>query len=174
MSSATVTTFPPSTFSASARAGFCLALIDAALHPERIRNLITCVTPVDFHADKQHERLDHGFMNVWVRNISPEEVDLMIDSFGNISGEVGGAFFSMMTPYRSLSKYCLTLVDVGQDREKLLNFLRMEKWLADRPDHTAASARSGSRISTKATRWSTASSRSAAVASTSKKSPCRS
>jgi polyhydroxyalkanoate synthase subunit PhaC len=30
---------------------------------------------------------------------------------------------------------------VGQDRDKLLNFLRMEKWLADRPDHTAASAR---------------------------------
>ena len=112
--------------------GGVLSLIYASLHPEKIRNLITCVTPVDFHADKQHERVDHGFMNVWVRNISPEEVDLMIDSFGNVSGEVGGAFFSMMTPYRSLSKYCLTLVDVGQDREKLLNFLRMEKWLADR------------------------------------------
>ncbi len=47
----------------------------------------------------------------------------------------------MMTPYRSLAKYCMTLVDVGQDKEKLLNFLRMEKWLSDRPDHTAASAR---------------------------------
>jgi polyhydroxyalkanoate synthase len=80
-------------------------------------------------------------MNVWVRNLAPEEIDLMIDSFGNISGEVGGAFFSMMTPYRSLAKYCMTLVDVGQDKEKLLNFLRMEKWLSDRPDHTAASAR---------------------------------
>jgi polyhydroxyalkanoate synthase len=121
--------------------GGVLSLIYASLHPEKIRNLITCVTPVDFHADKERERVDHGFMNVWVRNLSPEEVDLMIDSFGNVSGEVGGAFFSMMTPYRSLAKYWLTLVDVGQDKEKLLNFLRMEKWLADRPDHTAASAR---------------------------------
>jgi polyhydroxyalkanoate synthase len=121
--------------------GGVLSLIYASLHPDKIRNLITCVTPVDFHADKGHERVDHGFMNVWVRNLSSEEVDLLIDSFGNISGEVGGAFFSMMTPYRSLSKYCMTLVDVGQDEDKLMNFLRMEKWLADRPDHTAASAR---------------------------------
>jgi polyhydroxyalkanoate synthase subunit PhaC len=121
--------------------GGVLSLIYASLHPDKVRNLMTCVTPVDFHADKKQERVDHGFMNVWVRNLSPEEVDLLINSFGNVSGEVGGAFFSMMTPYRSLAKYCLTLVDVGQDKEKLLNFLRMEKWLADRPDHTAASAR---------------------------------
>jgi polyhydroxyalkanoate synthase len=121
--------------------GGVLSLIYAALHPQKIRNLITCVTPVDFHADMHAERIDHGFMNVWVRNLAPEEIDLMIDTFGNFSGEVGGAFFSMMTPFRSLSKYSLTLVDVGQDKEKLLNFLRMEKWLADRPDHTAASAR---------------------------------
>jgi polyhydroxyalkanoate synthase len=46
-----------------------------------------------------------------------------------------------MTPFRSLAKYNLTLLEVGQDRDKLMNFLRMEKWLADRPDHTAASAR---------------------------------
>ena len=121
--------------------GGVLSLIYASLHPEKIRNLITCVTPVDFHADKAAERVDGGFMNVWVRNLKPEEVDLMIDTFGNVSGEVGGAFFSLMTPFRSLAKYSLTLVDVGQDKEKLLNFLRMEKWLADRPDHTAASAR---------------------------------
>jgi polyhydroxyalkanoate synthase len=121
--------------------GGVLSLIYASLYPEKIRNLITCVTPVDFHADRKDEHVDRGFMNVWVRNLTPDEVDLMIDSFGNVSGEVGGAFFSMMTPYRSLAKYCLTLVDVGQDKDKLLNFLRMEKWLADRPDHTAASAR---------------------------------
>src|SRR5580698_345270 len=90
--------------------GGVLSLIYASLYPEKIRNLITCVTPVDFHADKEDERVDRGFMNVWVRNLAPEEVDLMIDSFGNMSGEVGGAYFSMMTPARSLAKYCLTLV----------------------------------------------------------------
>jgi len=121
--------------------GGVLSLCYTALHPGRVRNLITCVTPVDFHADRGDERLDRGFMNVWTRNLEPEDIDLMIDTLGNLPGEVGGAMFSLMTPFRSLAKYNLTLLEVGQDRDKLLNFLRMEKWLADRPDHTGAAAR---------------------------------
>jgi polyhydroxyalkanoate synthase subunit PhaC len=118
-----------------------LSLCYTALHPEKVRNLVTCVTPVDFHADQGDEQIERGFMNVWTRNLTPEDIDFMIDTVGNVSGEVGGAMFSLMTPFRSLAKYNLTLLEVGQDRDKLLNFLRMEKWLADRPDHTAASAR---------------------------------
>jgi polyhydroxyalkanoate synthase len=34
----------------------------------------------------------------------------------------------------------MTLVQAGQDSDTLMNFLRMEKWLSDRPDHTGASA----------------------------------
>jgi hypothetical protein len=34
----------------------------------------------------------------------------------------------------------MTLIHAGQDPDALLNFLRMEKWLADRPDHTGAAA----------------------------------
>lgn len=121
--------------------GGVLSLIYAALHPRRVRNLVTCVTPVDFHADRCAERLDRGFMNVWTRNLDPADIDLLVDTLGNVPGEVGGAMFSLMTPFRSLAKYNLTLLEVGQDRAKLLNFLRMEKWLADRPAHTAESAR---------------------------------
>jgi polyhydroxyalkanoate synthase len=121
--------------------GGVLSLSYTALNPGKVRNLVTCVTPVDFHADLCDERLERGFMNVWARNLTPEDVDLMIDTVGNISGEVGGTLFSMMTPFRSLAKYNLTLMEAGQDRDKLMNFLRMEKWLADRPDHTGASAR---------------------------------
>jgi polyhydroxyalkanoate synthase len=121
--------------------GGLLSLCYAALHPRRVRNLITCVTPVDFHADRGNERLDRGFMNVWTRNLRPEEIDLMIDTLGNLPGEVGGAMFSLMTPFRTLAKYNLTLMEAGQDKAKLMNFLRMEKWLADRPAHTGESAR---------------------------------
>jgi polyhydroxyalkanoate synthase len=121
--------------------GGVLALCYAALHPQKLRHLITCVTPVDFHADKEAERLEHGFMNVWTRNLAPEDIDLLIDTMGNLPGEVGGAMFSLMTPFRSLAKYNLTLLEAGQDRAKLLNFLRMEKWLADRPDHCGEAAR---------------------------------
>jgi polyhydroxyalkanoate synthase len=121
--------------------GGVLSLCYAALHPDRVRNLITCVTPVDFHADLQEQHTGRGFMNVWTRNLSPADIDLLIDTMGNVPGEVGGAMFSLMTPFRSLAKYNLTLLEVGQDRAKLMNFLRMEKWLADRPAHTAESAR---------------------------------
>ena len=121
--------------------GGVLSLCYAALHGDKLRNLITCVTPVDFHADQANEHLERGFMNVWTRNLEPKDIDLMVDTIGNVPGGVGGLLFSMMTPLRSLSKYNLTLIDAGQDRDKLMNFLRMEKWLADRPDHVGGAAR---------------------------------
>jgi polyhydroxyalkanoate synthase len=121
--------------------GGVVALCYAALYADRVRNLITCVTPVDFHADRTEERPDRGFMNVWTRGLTAADIDLLIDTMGNVPGEVGGAMFSLMTPFRSLAKYNLTLLQVGHDRASLMNFLRMEKWLADRPAHTGESAR---------------------------------
>ena len=121
--------------------GGVLSMLYGALHPTKVKNLVTLVTPVDFHADQTDGRPNQGFMNVWARGLTHEDVDSLIDGLGNIPGEVGGAMFSMMTPVRSLAKYNLTLLEVGQDREKLLNFLRMEKWLADRPAHPGEAAR---------------------------------
>ena len=46
-----------------------------------------------------------------------------------------------MTPLASLTKYNLGLLDVVDDEKKLLNFLRMEKWLADRPHHPGEAAK---------------------------------
>ena len=46
-----------------------------------------------------------------------------------------------MTPLSSLTKYNLGLLDVVDDEKKLLNFLRMEKWLADRPHHPGEAAK---------------------------------
>lgn len=121
--------------------GGLLSLCHAALHGDKIRNLILAVTPVDFHGDKIDGRPEQGFMNVWARGLESGDVDLMVDALGNLPGDIGGIAFSMMTPMRSLSKYSLTLMEVGQDEAKLMNFLRMEKWLADRPAHPGAAAR---------------------------------
>lgn len=113
--------------------GGVLSLCYAALHPRRVRNLITTVTPVDFHADKAEQRIDRGFMNVWARSLQPADVDRLVDSLGAVPGEFVGYLFSLMTPGRSLTKYNLDLLDAAGDEAKLLNFLRMERWLADRP-----------------------------------------
>ena len=48
--------------------------------------------------------------------------------------------FSQMTPVATLTKYNLGLLDIFDDEKKLLNFLRMEKWLADRPHHPGEAA----------------------------------
>src|SRR3712207_9377752 len=51
------------------------------------------------------------------------------------------AVFSMLTPIRSITKYNLDLLEMVEDEAKLLNFLRMEKWLADRPHHAGEAAK---------------------------------
>jgi polyhydroxyalkanoate synthase len=58
-----------------------------------------------------------------------------------LPGEFTGAVFNMLTPIRSITKYNLDLLDVVDDEAKLLNFLRMEKWLADRPHHPGEAAK---------------------------------
>ena len=108
----------------------------AALNPDRVKNLVLTVTPLDFHADE-----GRGFINVWTRSLEAEDVDRMIDVWGVLPGEFMSAIFSMLTPIRSVTKYNLDLVDVLDDDEKLLNFLRMEKWLADRPHHAGEAAK---------------------------------
>jgi len=113
----------------------------AAIHPDRLQNLILILTPIDFHAEDPERRLGHGFINVWTRNITAEDVDQLLEAHGNLPGELLGSIFASMTPMRTLLKYNLDLAEIASDEQKLLNFLRMEKWLADRPHHPGEVAR---------------------------------
>lgn len=113
----------------------------AALNPGRVKNLVLTVTPLDFHADVDDVTPGRGFINVWTRSLTAEDVDRMIDVWGVLPGEFMSAIFSMLTPIRNVTKYNLDLVDVIDDEAKLLNFLRMEKWLADRPHHAGEAAK---------------------------------
>jgi polyhydroxyalkanoate synthase len=47
--------------------GGVFSLCYAALHPEKIKNLIVTVTPVDFHADAGSTERGSGYMNRWTR-----------------------------------------------------------------------------------------------------------
>ena len=121
--------------------GGILTLAYAALKPERVKNLVLTVTPLDFHADQEETKLGHGFINVWTRSLTAQDVDRMIEVWGVLPGEFMSAVFSMLTPIRSITKYNLDLLEVVEDEAKLLNFLRMEKWLADRPHHAGEAAK---------------------------------
>ena len=99
------------------------------------------ITPVDFHADQDDGRSDHGFVNLWLRSLEPSHVQRVIDSFGHVPGRLMGAIFSNLTPVRSMTKYNLDMLGALEDEDKLRNFLRMEQWLADRPNHTGEAGR---------------------------------
>lgn len=121
--------------------GGVFTLAYAALEPDRVQNLVLTITPLDFHADEDDGKPGSGFINVWARSLTGEDVDRMIDVWGVLPGEFMSAVFNMLTPVRSMTKYNLDLLDVVDNEAKLLNFLRMEKWLADRPHHAGEAAK---------------------------------
>ncbi len=107
----------------------------AALFPHKVRNLAITVTPIDFHGDRKEPQAGAGYMNGWARSMTAQEVDDFVDVYGSAPGALVGFAFLMMNPVSNLTKYTTDLIDVLDDDAKLLSFLRMERWIADRPDH---------------------------------------
>jgi polyhydroxyalkanoate synthase len=109
--------------------GGAFSLCYTALYPEKIKNLITMVTPVDYH-------IKGGLLNEWAgctHGPKSMDVDMMVDALGNISGDFMNAGYLMLKPFElSVQKY-INLVDILDDQTKLSNFLRMEKWIFDSP-----------------------------------------
>ena len=115
--------------------GGTFSLCYSALHPEKVRNLITMVTPVDFHVD---EGADCGLLNAWARHM---DIDGMVDALGNIPGDFMNFGFLMLKPFQlNVAKYA-ALAEIGGDEKKLRNFLRMEKWIFDSPDQAGEAYR---------------------------------
>lgn len=118
--------------------GGTFSLCYASLYPEKIKNLIAMVTPVDFHVQE-------GLLNMWA-GCSPVgaksmNVDLMVDALGNIPGDFMNAGYLMLKPFLlGVQKY-MDLVSILDDEKKLMNFLRMEKWIFDSPDQAGEAFR---------------------------------
>jgi len=107
----------------------------AALFPHKVKNLVLTVTPLDFHADAHSPEAGAGYMNLWARTLAPQDIDRMVDTLGLAPGALVGFAFLMMNPVSNVTKYTTELVEILDDEAKLLNFLRMERWIADRPGH---------------------------------------
>ena len=104
--------------------GGAFSLCYTALHQKKVKNLITTVTPVDFHT--KQDLLSH-----MVREI---DIDQIVDTLGNIPGEMLNATFLTMKPYTLMGQKYVDLVNILDDKEKAMNFMRMEKWIFDSPD----------------------------------------
>lgn len=102
--------------------GGTFSMIYASLYPEKLASLTTYVAPYDFG--------EGGCMLYkWAKYI---DVDTMVDSVGTIPGEQIDSAFGMLKPSMNISKY-FGVMDSLEDQDKLLNFLRMEKWKGDLP-----------------------------------------
>jgi len=121
--------------------GGVFALCHAALRPVRVAGLIPAITPVDFHADKADPDPTHGILNLWARSMPPETLAAWIDSHGVLPGDLTGTVFQLLAPARTIAKYGPDFADLADDPAALSTFLRMERWLADRPDHPGRAAK---------------------------------
>lgn len=108
--------------------GGTLSLCFTALHADKVRSLITMVTPVDFQTPDD-------LLSKWVQQL---DVEALVAASGNVSGDFLNAAFVTLMPFRLLSQKYMALLDIAQDRAKLENFLRMEKWIFDSPDQPGA------------------------------------
>jgi polyhydroxyalkanoate synthase len=117
--------------------GGTLCMCYTALHQEKVKNLITMVAPVDFH-------VDDGLLNVWsgcTYGSQSMDVDKMVDALGNIPGDFMNFGYLMLKPFQlNVEKY-LGMADILDDEAKLINFLRMEKWIFDSPDQAGETFR---------------------------------
>lgn len=111
--------------------GGCFSLCYTALHQDKVKNLVTTVTPVDFHT--KHDLLSHMVQQI--------DIDQVVDTMGNIPGEMLNWTFLTLKPYTLMGQKYVDLVDILDDKSKALNFMRMEKWIFDSPDQVGETYR---------------------------------
>jgi polyhydroxyalkanoate synthase len=111
--------------------GGTMSLCYAAMHPDKVKNLITMVTPVDFQTPD-------NMLSHWVQQV---DVDMLVDTLGNVPGEMLNWTFLNLKPYQLMGQKYLGLLDTLDDPEALKNFLRMEKWIFDSPDQAGETFR---------------------------------
>ncbi len=108
--------------------GICMggtfSVIYSALHPEKIKNLITTVTPTNFDTKK-------GLLHVWMKNF---DADRVVDTFGNLPADVMNFGFLLLNPARLMIDKYVGFMENSDNKQFVENFVRMDKWIFDSPD----------------------------------------
>ncbi|MFM7793733.1 MAG: class III poly(R)-hydroxyalkanoic acid synthase subunit PhaC, partial [Microcystis panniformis] len=117
--------------------GGTFSLCYSSLYPDKIKNLVTMVTPVDFYQTETLLNMRGGC------SLGSEalDIDLMVDTMGNIPGDFLNLEFLELKPLQLGYQKYLDFPDIMEDESKLVNFLRMEKWIFDSPDQAGESYR---------------------------------
>ncbi|MGO4260653.1 class III poly(R)-hydroxyalkanoic acid synthase subunit PhaC [Lysobacter sp. TAB13] len=111
--------------------GGAFSLCYSALNPGKVRNLITMVTPVDFHTSD-------NMLSNWTRGL---DIDQFVDTLGNVPADVMNWCYLTLKPWRLFVQKYVGLIDILDDKRALEDFLRMEKWIFDSPDQAGEAFR---------------------------------
>jgi polyhydroxyalkanoate synthase len=122
--------------------GGTFSVMYTALHQEKVKNLVTMVTPVDFDTDK-------GMLHIWAKSL---DADKIVDAYGIVPGDMLNVGFLLTDPFRVLiDKYVglFERIECNNDDPEcekenqavIDNFLRMEKWIFDSPDQAGEAYR---------------------------------
>jgi polyhydroxyalkanoate synthase len=103
--------------------GGTFSTIYSALYPEKVKNLVTLVAPFDFSTNE-------GLLFNWSKHL---DIDALVDNYGVIPGDLMNVGFLMLMPFNLNIKKYVDMLELIDDKDKLLNFLRMEKWIFDSP-----------------------------------------
>jgi polyhydroxyalkanoate synthase len=122
--------------------GGTFSVMYTALHQEKVKNLVTMVTPIDFDTDK-------GMLHIWAKSL---DADKIVDAYGIVPGDMLNLGFLLTDPFRVLiDKYVGLFEKIESEKEDadgqkesqavIDNFLRMEKWIFDSPDQAGEAYR---------------------------------
>ena len=108
--------------------GICMggtfSVIYSAQHPDKIKNLVTTVTPTNFDTDT-------GLLHQWMKHIDP---DALVATYGNLPAHVMNFGFLLLNPARLMLDKYVGFMEHMDNKQFVENFLRMEKWIFDSPD----------------------------------------
>ena len=101
--------------------GGTLTAIFSTLYGQYVRNLVQIAAPINFH--------DEGLLSQWTRK-DRFNVDLIVDTLGNMPTELMRASFRMLKPTVQIAQQ-ITLANKLGDTEAVQDFLAMQTWLND-------------------------------------------
>jgi len=111
--------------------GGTLSLCYAALHPDKVRSLVTMVTPVDFHTPD-------NVLSRWLRDV---DVDALVDAYGNVPGTLLNWTFAQLKPLRGRPRRPADVLRALGEPSSARAALGMERWIEDSPDQAGEAFR---------------------------------
>ncbi len=103
--------------------GGTFSAIYAALYPEKIKNLVVMVAPIDFSSKD-------GLLFHWSQYL---DIDALVDAYGIIPGDFINTGFLMLKPFQLMINKYIGLLENIDNPAAVEDFLRMEKWIFDSP-----------------------------------------